>query len=91
MTIKAKLVTGSLLNVLLLGAANLLVGQPERAIRKILIMIGYYVFVAVLVTSLGNVSGQLMEWTQWFLSVLYVAFALYDGIFTILRANDVAL
>lgn len=91
MTIKAKLVIGSLLNVLLFGAANLMVGQPERAIRKILIMIGYYVFVAVLVTALGNVSGQLMEWVQWLLSVLYVGFALYDGVFTILQANDVAL
>lgn len=91
MTIKAKLVIGSLLNVLLFGAANLMVGQPERAIRKILIMIGYYVFVAVLVTALGNVSGQLMEWVQWLLSVLYVVFALYDGVFTILQANDVAL
>ncbi|MFZ2488908.1 MAG: hypothetical protein WAZ19_12380 [Anaerolineae bacterium] len=91
MTIKAKLVIGSLLNVLLFGAANLMVGQPERAIRKILIMIGYYVFVAVLVTGLGNVSGQLMEWVQWLLAVLYVVFALYDGVFTILQANDVAL
>ena len=91
MTTKAKLVIGSLLNVLLFGAANLMVGQPERAIRKILIMIGYYVFVAVLVTALGNVSGQLMEWVQWLLAVLYVVFALYDGVFTILQANDVAL
>lgn len=91
MTIKAKLVIGSLLNVLLFGAANLMVGQPERAIRKILIMIGYYVFVVVLVTGLGNVSGQLMEWVQWLLAVLYVVFALYDGVFTILQANDVAL
>ncbi len=88
---KTKLVIGSLLNVLLLGAADFIVSQPERAIRKILIMIGYYVFVAVLVTALGNISGQLMEWAQWLLSVLYVAFAFYDGIFTILRANDVAL
>lgn len=91
MTIKAKLVLGSLLNVLLLGAANLVVGEPERAMRKILIMIGYYVLVAVFVTVLGNISGQLMEWAQWLLSVLYVIFALYDGIFTILRANDVAI
>ncbi len=91
MTIKTKLVVGSLLNVLLLGAANIMVGQPDRAIRKIAIMIGYYVLVAVLVTAMGNISGQLMEWTQWFLSVLYVIVALFDGIFTILRANDVAL
>lgn len=88
---KAKLVVGSLLNVLLLGAANLLVGQTERALRKILIMIGYSVFVAILVTTLGNISGQLMEWAQWFLSILYVIFALYDGVFTILQAHDVAL
>lgn len=91
MTMKTKLVIGALLNVLLLGAANLMVGQADRAIRKIVIMIGYYVLVAVLVTAMGNISGQLMEWTQWILSVLYVVAALFDGIFTILRANDVAL
>lgn len=88
---KTKLVIGSLLNVLLFGAADFIVGQPERAIRKILIMIGYGVFVAVLSTAASNISGQLMGWTEWLLSVLYVAFAFYDGIFTILRANDVAL
>lgn len=88
MSLKLKLVVGSLLNIVVFGAADAVTGRVERGLKKFAL----FVFIAV-VAALSEelISGALEGWIVWGFARIFLFVALYDGIFVILRANDVAL
>ncbi|MEI2692538.1 MAG: hypothetical protein V9H69_23575 [Anaerolineae bacterium] len=91
MPLKLKLILGSLLNILAFGAADAITGRIDRGLKKFLLMM-LIALVATFVEGLiSDVLPSLDGWIIWGIARVYLFVALFDGIFTILRANDVAL
>jgi hypothetical protein len=88
MSLKFKVIVGSLLNLVVFGAADAVTGRFDRGLKKFAL----FVFITVVVALLEElISGALEGWIIWGYARVFLFVALYDGVFTILRANDVAL
>ncbi len=91
MSLKTKLVLGSLANVVIFGSADMMTGQLERGLKKLALIIVIAIIATILEESISTVLPALDGWIFWSVSRLYVFVALFDGVFTVLRANDVVL
>lgn len=91
MSLKLKLILGSLLNVLVFGAADAITGRVGRGLKKFALIIVITVAATLIEELISGAAPSLDGWILWGVARIYVVVALYDGVFTILRANDVAL
>ena len=91
MSLKAKLIVGSLANVVIFGAADAMSGRLDRGLKKFALLILVAVTTTLLEETVGGAFPALDGWIFWSVTRLYLFIALFDGVFTVLRANDVAL
>ena len=91
MSLKLKLIVGSLLNVLIFGTADAITGRVGRGLKKFALSVVIAVVATLIEELISGAVPSLDGWIFWGVARIYVVVALYDGIFTILRANDVAL
>ncbi len=91
MSLKLKLIVGSVLNVLIFGAADAITGRVDRGLKKFLLIVLIAVVATLIEELMAGALPSLDGWIIWGVTRIYVVVALYDGIFTILRASDVIL
>lgn len=91
MSLKLKLIVGSLLNVLIFGTADAITGRVDRGLKKFALIVLIAVVATLIEELISGVVPSLDGWIFWGVARIYVVVAFYDGIFTILRANNVAL
>lgn len=91
MSLKTKLVLGSLANVIVFGAADMLTGRLDRGLKKFAFIVLVAVGATILEETIGGAIPALDGWIFWSVSRAYVFIALFDGVFTMLQANDIIL
>ncbi len=91
MSLKLKLIVGSLLNVLIFGTADAITGRVDRGLKKFALIVLIAVVATLIEELISDAVPSLDGWIFWGVARIYVVVALYDGIFTILRASNVEL
>lgn len=88
---RTKLIVGSLANVIIFGAADAITGRFDRGLKKFALLILIAVVATLLEETIGGAYPSLDGWIFWIVARVYVFVALFDGVFTILRAQNVVL